>query len=84
MDLNISVEGVRSRHEFAVFVRSLLRDLQQHPGTWENADLERFLEALAAVTEDMDGAYQNLGRPIPEQPSWQLLSEILLAARVYE
>jgi hypothetical protein len=84
MDLSESVEDVQSRHEFVAFVRALLRDLQQHPDTWENADLERFIEALAAWVEDMDGYYQNLGRPVPEQPSWKLLSEILLAARIYE
>ncbi|MGH2599621.1 MAG: DUF7660 family protein, partial [Dehalococcoidia bacterium] len=43
-----------------------------------------YLSAMAAWAEDMDGYYENRGDPVPKQPSWRTLGELLLAARVYE
>jgi hypothetical protein len=75
---------VNSRDEFVLFVRSLLNDLRMNESRWDNRELGTFLEALAAWTEDMDGYYQNRGEPVPREPSWQLLADMLAAARVYE
>ncbi|BCW08331.1 fumarylacetoacetate hydrolase family protein [Arthrobacter sp. NtRootA1] len=58
--------------------------LRQEPGNWENSDLESFPEALSAWTRDMDGYFANLGEPVPDEPSWRLIAQMLLAARVYE
>ena len=75
---------LQSRDDFVKFVRDLLRQLREMPEQWENGDLTGYLEALAAWTEDMEGYYRNVGRPIPAQPSWGTLAEMLLAARTYE
>jgi hypothetical protein len=32
----------------------------------------------------MDGYFVRQGRAVPEAPSWQLVAQMLLAARVYE
>ena len=79
----LSAQG-SSREEFIAQVQSLRDDLQQHPNAWPNDDLPSFLEALQAWVEDMDGYFANQGQPIPEQPSWQLLANILRAATIYE
>ena len=84
MDLNERVEMVRSRDDFSAFVQVLRRNLKERPDEWENGDLPSFLEALAAWIDDMDGYCQNRGEPVPEQPTWKTLGEILLAAKVYE
>ena len=44
---------------------------------WENSDLESFLEAMHAWTEDM-------GDRLPSEPSWQTFAKMLMAATVYE
>lgn len=62
----------------------MVADLRSRPDAWENASLDRYLEALAAWVEDMDGYYQNRGQAAPEQPNWKTLGEILLAATTYE
>lgn len=82
--LDDRASSIKSREEFILFARELLRDLREDPGSWENNDLPSFLEALAAWTEDMDGYYKNQNEPMPEQPSWSMLAGILLAATMYE
>jgi hypothetical protein len=76
--------SIRSRGDFVEFVKSLTKDLRDNPTSWENVTLERFLEALGACVEDMDGYYLNQGKPLPAQIDWQIVGEMLMAARIYE
>lgn len=75
---------IHTRLDFTAYVRALLRDFRSAPHSWENRDLDSFLEALAAWMKDMDGYYQNQGLALPEQPTWNMFAEILTAARQYE
>jgi len=62
-----------------------LRDeLRNHPETWENADLESFLEALAAWLQDAPGHFAARGETIPQPPGWGVLAQALTAAKSYE
>lgn len=62
--------------------------MRQHlianPEQWENVTLEHYLEALQAVLTDWDGRFINRGQPVPEQLTWELLGEVILAASIYE
>ncbi len=78
------VEGVESRDQFVRLVQDLRTDFCSSPESWENNTLDRFLDALAAWTADMDGFYLNQGSTPPEQPSWKTMAEMVLAARTYE
>ena len=84
------VDSVTSRASFVRFVESLVADWREYDraeraapsstygpaaGGWENPTLERFLEALAAYTEDAE---------LPEQPSWRSFAQVLAAAKAYE
>ena len=62
-------------------MRSELRD---QPETWENADLESFLEALGAWIQDAPGAFAERGEVIPDPPGWDVLAQALQAARIYD
>ncbi len=84
MNLEQQVESISSRQDFSNFVRSLSVSIRESPDTWENTDLERFLEALAAWVEDMDGYFENRGEPFPQTLDWKLLGKMLLAAKIYE
>jgi hypothetical protein len=77
-------EDVKTREELAVFIRGLRADLAEHAEQWENPDLGRYLEALAAVVEDLDGGYVNRGEAVPTEPSWGLVAELLDTAKIYE
>ncbi len=78
------VRSINSRDDLIVFIRSLLSDLKTRPGSWENSQLDNYLEALAAWTKDMGGHAQNRGEPVPDEPSWRLFGEMLMAATMYE
>jgi hypothetical protein len=77
-------EDVKTREELAVFIRGLRADLARHPEEWESPNLDLYLEALAAVVEDLDGGFMNRGEAVPTQPSWGLVAEILDTAKIYE
>ena len=84
IDLTEMVEQIQTHPDFVAFSRTLLKDLKENPEGWENRDLAAFLEAMGAWVEDMNGYYQAKGGAIPLQPSWKMLGQILLAAKVYE
>jgi len=75
---------IRSREDFVEFIKALTKDLRENPASWENATLDRFLEALGAWVEDMDGYYLNKGKPVPQQPDWKVAADMLMAAKTYE
>ncbi len=72
-------EAIFSREDFASFVRALLLELQAGGKGWEDTDLPRFLDALAAWVEDMDGYYANRNEPVPTA-DWRTFARMLLAA----
>lgn len=78
----LSCECIINRNDLAEFVRILANEATN--GNWENNDLSSFLEAMAAWIEDMDGYYKNQQKPVPNQPSWKTIAEILKASTVYE
>jgi hypothetical protein len=84
MELLDQVRAIDSRADFIEFVHALRRDFATNPESWENRDLDSFLEALAAWVEGMDGYYRNVGVAPPEQPTWKVLGDIFMAATMYE
>jgi hypothetical protein len=84
MELHDLVDQVQTRHDLVGFIQTLHRDLATNGSEWENPTLDRFLEALAAWTEDMDGYFRNRGQKVPSEPTWQLIADMLHAAHLYE
>jgi len=78
------VDLIKTREDFVAFLDGLYREFKQHPETWENSNLEFFLEALAAWAHDMEGFYINQGKPVPKTPEWKTLAQMPLAATTYE
>lgn len=76
--------AIRTREDLVTFVKILRQDLRDNRSGWENVTLESYLEALEAVLTDWDGRFTNREEPIPEEPTWQLMAEILSAATGYE
>lgn len=55
-----------------------------NPGAWEKHNLERFLDALAALTGSVDALMANRNEAVPDSPSWSLIAELLVGASGYE
>ena len=84
MELDVLVNGVQSRHDLVAFIDALRGDLAANDSAWENPTLDRYLAALAAWTNDMDGYFHNQGQDVPPEPTWQLIAAMLYAAHLYE
>lgn len=84
MNLEDRAETVSSREDLVVFIDGLADSLRDEPEVWENDTLERFLRAWSAWIEDMEGFFTGRNLQTPDTPSWSLVAEMLLAARVYE
>jgi len=84
MEIFKLVDEIESRQDLIEFIKAQRNDLLKHPSDWENPTLERFLDALAASTKDMDGYFGNRGEQVPSQPSRRLVGNMLYAAKIYE
>ncbi|MDW2878258.1 MULTISPECIES: DUF7660 family protein [Bacillaceae] len=84
MELYEKVDKVKSREDLIKFIKHLRTDLQTNRAEWENITLEDYLEAMEDWVKDMDGYYLNTNQPVPEQPSWKTIADILFASRMYE
>nr|WP_253267796.1 hypothetical protein [Streptomyces asoensis] len=84
MDLDDQADSVRTREDFVQFLADALADLQNRPEDWENVTLENFLEAWGAWVGSMPGWCKNQGKELPDQPDWNLLAAMVMAARIYE
>jgi len=77
-------QGVMSREDLVNFIEQFSNTVREEPVSWENDSLEGFLKAWSAWLRDMDGYFINRGEGVPAEPSWQLIAQMLLAARTYE
>lgn len=77
-------EAIETCEDRAIFIEALRADLIAHPRSWESVSLEAYLERLAAVTESLHQGFKNNGLVLPEQPTWRIVGDILLTARIYE
>ena len=68
---------MKTRQDVVASIHKLLANLEENPDSWENPTLERYLEAMAAWLE----AYGNKHNP---PPSWELMAQMLEAAKIYE
>jgi hypothetical protein len=78
------IQNIRSKEDFIKFIGDLIVDLKTNPNNWENKTLGDYLEALQSWTEDMEGYYINNNLPVPENVSWKIFADMLMAATMYE
>ncbi|MEU9432275.1 hypothetical protein [Streptomyces sp. NPDC048252] len=83
-NLDDQAVAVTTREDFVVFLAAALADLRDRPEEWENRTLGNFLEAWGAWVGSLPGWCENHGRQTPDQPDWNLLAAMVMAARIYE
>ena len=76
---------VTDRQSFIKFLELLHADYLNNREEWENPDLDRFLEAMIAYAQDIQGYYTNTNQNVnAETPSWKVFADILKGAKIYE
>jgi hypothetical protein len=68
---------MKTREDVIATIQRLVADLRANPDSWENPSLERYLDAMGAW---LGGA----GKKHDEPPSWELVIQMLEAAKIYE
>jgi hypothetical protein len=84
MTLGTQARDVRTRLELAAFIGRLVRDWQTSRETWQNTDIEMYLDALSRWLSRMEDRAANLSEAVPAEPSWSLIAQLLFAGKVYE
>lgn len=80
-----STQSISNRDDFVSFVELLSENSRRRKREWNNTKMESYLSGLAGFARDMDGYYQRIGVPMDvERPTWRMIADMLLAARVYE
>ena len=80
----VDVSRVTGREDVVDVVRAMATDLRKHKDDWQNAALDTYLDALASSIEEIDEIYPDRGEVVPDQPSWQLVAQLLVMATGYE
>lgn len=81
---DFKTKKIRTREDFMSFLKNLRKDYLDNVSSWENRDIDTFLEAMCSWVEDMDGFYANQGLSIPKDPDWRVFADILMGGKVYE
>ena len=78
------IDGIKTREDLVRFIQELRAAYTNKSFTWDNNNLDSFLDALAAWTHDMDGYYKHKGMEPPKEPTWRTFADMLMAATMYE
>lgn len=73
-----------TKEEFLTFMDVLISSYEKEQQTWENRSLGDFLGALQSWVEDMEQYYINTDQPVPQNIPWNVIADILMAAKIYE
>jgi len=84
MDIIEAHSKIENKNDLANFIAVLRVDYKNNPNSWENRDLESFLDAMHSWVAAMENYYRNHHTPMPPQPTWKMFADILMGARIYE
>lgn len=79
-----TISNIKTKDDFISFVQLLQEDLKDNPRSWENNTLESYLEAMTSWTESIEQYYINTAQPVPDNISWRVFADILMASTMYE
>lgn len=75
---------IKTKEDFLNFLTKYIQELKSNPEEWTNKDLSSYLEALNYWIEGMEQYYINTKQDVPADINWKVLSDMLMAARIYE
>lgn len=82
---HVDSHKVRSHADLVALIYGMHNDFDgSGKDEWTNATLGDYLEAMSALAEAMPQLYKNLGEPMPEQPTWEMVAILIAGATGHE
>ena len=76
---------VTDRQSFIEFIELLHEDYRKNLKSWQNKNLDSFLDAIGRYANDIQGYYDNTNKKVnADDPSWQVFADILKGSKIYE
>jgi len=79
MDLFEKANASKDKQSFLEFLEALRNDFISSQETWENLNIDEFLESIGRWVEDYDKDDINF-----EKPNWKTISAMFLMGKLYE
>ncbi|MDY7030963.1 MAG: hypothetical protein SVY10_03530 [Thermodesulfobacteriota bacterium] len=84
-DIDIYLNAINTKDDFKKFLEGFLVEYLNDGDTWENQDLESFLKALIASTNDIENYYSEMEIDNdPNLANWRLFADIIHGAAYQE
>ena len=83
-NMHQEINKIKSKQDFLTFLGLYIQDFRDNIDSWENTTIDTFLEGMESWVEDMEGYYENMHLPVPENVDWKTFANILYAAKMYE
>ena len=80
-DIDTYLSAIKTKNDFKKFLEAFLVEYLNDGDTWENQDLESFLKALIASTNEIEYYYTEM--EIDNEPNvanWRLFADIIQGA----
>ncbi len=78
IDIYEFYKKIETKQDFEEFLRLLKEDYSTNQESWDNDNIELFLEGLYGYNYDTNEEENKV------LPTWKMFAEMLLAAKVYE
>lgn len=84
MNLYDKINNIKSKEELINFLDFLSKDTSNNKKEWQNDTIKDYLAAIALWIEDMEGYYENMNLPMPDNENWSFIATLFYVGKIYE
>lgn len=78
------INNIKSKEELIDFLDFLSKDRRKKKDEWENNTIEDYLASISSWIEDMEGYYEYINKPIPNNQNWSFIATLFYVGKIYE
>ena len=84
MNLYDKINNIKTKEELIDFLHFLSKDSVKKKEEWQNNTIEDYLTSVASWIEDMEGYYENMNLPMPQNKDWSFIAILFYVGKIYE
>lgn len=82
MDIYNRIHNIKTKEELIDFLNFLSKDKKKNE--WENNTIEDYLASISSWIEDMEGYYEYINMPVPDNENWSFIATLFYVGKIYE